>query len=254
MRGFSLLMAKELLEQVRTLRLVVVVGVLAVFGMTSPLLAKALPDIVKAAGGNVGIGITVPTPTVADAIGQLTKNLGQFGALIGILISMGAVAAEKERGTAGFVLTKPVGRSGFIVAKAAAIALLLGLGIGAGYVLAWIYTAILFEAVPIPEFVLSGIVIWISLLVFAAVTFLFSILARSSLVAGGIGFVTLLLIGIVAAIPGIGDWTPMGLWASATNLPLGTAVPALVGPAVLNVVLAVALVSFGALAFRRQEL
>jgi len=155
--GFRLLLAKELREQVRTLRLVVVVVVLAAFGATSPLLAKLLPDIIKAAGTETaGFTITMPTPTTADAVLQLVKNLGQFGLLIAILVCMGAVATEKERGTAGFVLTKPVGRGPFIMAKAVAIGLLLAAGIAAGYALAWIYTAVLFEALPLPGFVASG--------------------------------------------------------------------------------------------------
>jgi ABC-2 type transport system permease protein len=253
--GFRLLLGKELREQLRTLRLIVVVAVLAVFGATSPLLAKLLPDIIKMAGTEAaGFTITMPPPTTADAVAQLVKNLGQFGALIAILVSMGSVATEKERGTAGFVLTKPVGRGAFIVAKAASIALLLGAGIAAGYALAWLYTAVLFEALPVPGFVTSGVVLWLSLLVIGGVTFLFSVLARSSLVAGGAGFVALIAAGIVAAIPGIGAYVPAGLWEPSGLLALGRDAGNVLGPALVSTVFAIACVALAAAAFRRQEL
>jgi ABC-2 type transport system permease protein len=253
--GFRLLLQKEMREQLRTLRLVVVVAVLAAFGATSPLLAKLLPDIIKAAGTETaGLTITMPTPTTADAVTQLVKNLGQFGLLIAILVCMGTVATEKERGTAGFVLTKPVGRGPFITAKAAAIGLLLGAGIAAGYALAWIYTAVLFEALPLPGFTASGLLLWLSLLVTASVTFLFSVLARSSLVAGGAGFVALIVTGIVAAIPGIGAYAPPGLSTPAIALALGEPVGDLAGPIILNLALVGVALAAAQVAFRRQEL
>ena len=39
---------------------------------------------------------------------------------------MGAVASEKDRGTAALIVAKPVGRAGFLVAKLAAIGLYVG--------------------------------------------------------------------------------------------------------------------------------
>ena len=253
--GFRLLLGKEVREQVRTLRLVVVVAVLATFGATAPLLAKLLPDIISMAGTQTaGLTITMPAPTTADAVTQLVKNLGQFGALIAILVSMGSVASEKERGTAGFILTKPVGRGAFIAAKAASIALLLGAGIAAGYALAWIYTAVLFEALPVGGFVASGLVLWLSLLVIGGVTFLFSVLARSALVAGGAGFVALVVAGVFSAIPGIGAYVPTGLWEPSGLLGLGRDAGSLTGPILVSAGLAIACVALSAAAFRRQEL
>jgi ABC-2 type transport system permease protein len=253
--GFVLLLGKEVREQVRTLRLVVVVAVLALFGGTSPLLAKLLPEIVKAAGSQAGgLTITIPTPTTADAVSQLVKNLGQFGALIAILVAMGSVATEKERGTAGFILTKPVGRDAFIAAKAASIALLLLLGVLAGYVVAWFYTAVLFETLAPVTYIAGGIVLWVSLLVIGGITFLASVLARSALVAGGVGFVALILTGILSAIPGIGPFMPSALWAPATLISLGTPAPDVLGPVLVNVAIAALCVVGAALAFRRQEL
>ena len=46
----------------------------------------------------------------ADAVDQLWKNLAQFGAFAAIILAMGAVATERDRGTAAFVLSKTVSR------------------------------------------------------------------------------------------------------------------------------------------------
>src|SRR5689334_24992025 len=120
MAGIGALLRKELLESWRTLRLPIVAVVFLLVGLSSPLLARFTPEILKAVAGDQ-IPITLPTPTAADAFDQLAKNLNQFGALIAILLAMGAVAAEKERGTAALLLAKPAGRAGFLVAKLVAI-------------------------------------------------------------------------------------------------------------------------------------
>ena len=113
MIGFSVLLRKELLEQVRTWRMVVVVIVFAIFGIGSPALARYTPELVKALAGSQ-FTIQVPTPTVTDAVVQFLKNLGQTGILAAVLLSMGSVATEKEGGTAALLLTKPASRGAFL--------------------------------------------------------------------------------------------------------------------------------------------
>ena len=54
---------------------------------------------------------------------QFLKNLGQTGILAAILLAMGSVAAEKERGTAACSSPSPLSRGAFLAAKLTAIAL-----------------------------------------------------------------------------------------------------------------------------------
>jgi len=117
MAGLGPLLRKELLEQWRTLRLPVIATIFLLVGLSSPLLARFTPEILKSVAGDQ-FSITLPTPTAADAVDQLAKNLGQFGGLIAVLLAMGAVASEKERGTAALLLTKPVSRAAFLGARA----------------------------------------------------------------------------------------------------------------------------------------
>jgi hypothetical protein len=111
MAGAGTLLRKELLEQWRTLRLPLTAIVFVLIGLSSPVLARFTPELLQAVGGNL-IPIVLPTPTAADAVAQLAKNLTQLGALVGILLAAGSVAAEKERGTAALLLVRPVSRPG----------------------------------------------------------------------------------------------------------------------------------------------
>ncbi len=253
MSGFGLLLRKELREQARTMRLPAVVAVFAIFGILSPVFARYVREIVEAIGGGQFEGM-IPEPVVGDAVVQFTKNMGQFGALIAILVTMGSVATEKERGTAAFLLTKPITRSAFVTAKVVAIGGLLALALAVAGTLCWIYTTILFEPLPVAGFAAAVALVWLSLAVFAALTFLASVTTRSALVAGGVGFGLLLVAGILSALPGIGPYLPTSLWGAADVLALGTIPEPLVGPVLANVALAAAALGLALWSFRRQEL
>ena len=141
MAGFGPLLRKELLEQWRTLRLPVVTMIFLLVGLGSPLLARFTPEILKSVGGDQ-FQIVLPTPSAADAVDQLAKNLGQFGGLIAVLLAMGAVAAEKERGTAALLVTKPISRAAFLLAKLVAIGTTLAVAVAIATAGAWFYTLV----------------------------------------------------------------------------------------------------------------
>ncbi len=253
MHGFGLLLRKELTEMVRTRRLPVVLIVFTLLGLVSPVVARYIKEIVSAAGGT-GLEAAIPEPVAGDAVRQLTRNLGQFGTFIAILIAMGSVAGEKERGTAVFLLTKPIGRDAFLAAKVVALGLLLALATALAGVACWFYTAVLFEPLPLAGFVAAMAMLWLSLAAFAAITFAASVLAPSALVAGGIGVAALLLGGFLSVITSIAPYLPTGLWGLADELAIGNLPDPLIGPLVVNAAIIGLALALAWWSFRRQEL
>jgi ABC-2 type transport system permease protein len=259
MKGFGTLLRKELLESWRTMRLPVSVGLFLFVGLSSPLLAKYLPEIIELAAGDLGGAIPIPTPTAADAVDQVVKNLGQFGALAAIVLAMGTVATEIDRGTAAFVLARPVGRGAFLLAKVASLGVILGIGVAIAVAVGWIYTAILFEPPAPAGWVAMGLLAWLTLAAWAAITFLASAVTGSAAAAAGLGFVALLVLSLIAVVPAIGRLTPAGLTTPALALATGSASAADLGadlwsPVLATVVLIAACVAVASAAFRRREL
>jgi len=256
MIGLATLLRKELLESWRTRRIPVVVLLFLFVGIISPLTARYLPDILKAALGDQATTIPIPTPTSADAVLQLQKNLGQFGALTAIVLAMGLVAAEKDRGTAGFLLTKPASRAAFLAAKLIGLGAVLGLGTMIAVGVGWAYTAILFEVLPIGGWLALGLLSWLALMAWASLTFLASTVLRSSAAAAGAGIGGLLGVSLLAVIPPVGRWLPSGLDGPALALATGSPfdVADLAAAIVGTVAIVVACVALAWAAFRRQEL
>lgn len=251
MTGFAVLLRKEVTEQWRTRRLPVVAVIFLLFGLSSPVLAKYTPEIVKLASS---IDINMPTPTINDAIAQLVKNLSQVGVLTAILLAMGSVAGEKESGTAAFVLVKPVSRLAFLAAKFSGLAITMAVAVAVCGLAAYLYTVLLFETPSWLGFGAGCLVMLLGLLEIAAVTFLGSTLVRSSIAAAGVSVVAVVIAGIVSALPNVGHFTPFGLNELAGDVALQQTASGWVWPVIANAGYFVVALGASWLAFRRQEM
>jgi len=215
--SFYASLRKEVLELVRTHRLLVMAVILIAFGLASPLLAKLLPEMMGLVPGGEDFLSLIPTPTISDAIAQYVKNLSLFGVLVAYLMTMGAVATEKERGTAVLMLVKPLPRAVFLLTKFVALALaflgclaLAGLG---GYY----YTMLLFSAPDLSAWVVLNLMLWLYFLVYVALILLASTIAKSQAVAAGLGIGAIAVLGALPSIPGLGRYLPGQLitWGTA---------------------------------------
>jgi ABC-2 type transport system permease protein len=256
MSGLRTLTRKELTESLRTRRLPVVVLLFAGLGILSVLTARYLPEILDLALGEQAGAIPIPPPTVADAVTELQDNVGQFGALTAIVLAMGMVAWERERGTAAFILTKPATRGAFLGAKIMSLGIVLGIATAVAVAIAWVYAAVLFEPLPVAGWVVLAWLVWLGLMAWATITFLASTVLRSAAAAAGVGIVAVLVISLVSAIPAIGRWLPAGLGPSAAALATGGTIES--GDLLTAIAGTCAIIGaslLGAwLAFRRQEL
>ncbi|MGD0019264.1 MAG: ABC transporter permease [Candidatus Limnocylindrales bacterium] len=256
MMGFQVLLLKELREQFRTGRLIAVAAVFVLFGILGPLTDRYMKELIDAIGSQSGgFTIQVPGPSLDGDLGQIVKNLSQFGIICALLLAMGSVAWEKERGTAGMIMTKPASRAAFLAAKLAAISLNLGLAVILGCGLGYAYTALLYPSVfPLGGYIAMAAILWWTLVIFVAITLLGSTISRSAIAAAGLGLVALLVLGLLVPIPLIGEWSPLWLLTPAEHLALGEDAGNFLGPLLFNVALVPVLFGATWLVFRRQEL
>lgn len=251
--NFLAVYRKEMLEQWRTYRFLIIAAVLAVFGLTSPLLAKFTPEMLKAIPDvPAELLAAIPAPTLADAVAQYIKNMSQFGILLALLMGMGMVVGEKERGTAAFFLTRPVSRETFLLAKFAALGTTFLVSLGLATVGCWYYTLVLFGPLAWGPFLALNGLMLVVFLVYMALAVLASTLARSQGAAVGLAFFILILFGGIGSLPRIGDYFPGRLFTWGSELVLGSPEPAWAALAIsLGVILAA--LAAAILVFRRQE-
>jgi ABC-2 type transport system permease protein len=245
---------KELKQQWRTRRFIVVGAVFVVFGMISPLLARFLPEILSGVEGAEQFADLIPEPTIADAGVQYIQNLTQFGFILAIVLGMGAVAGEKEKGTAAMILSKPMPRWAFITSKFVAQSVVYIVSFIIAAVSAYYYTYFLFGPPTAGPFFLMNVLLLVWLMVFVAVTLLGSTLGKSTGGAAGIAAVGAVLLLILGSVPTVGELMPGALVSWATQLVFPTLpVPNLGALAMALVLILIALISAVAI-FEQQEL
>jgi ABC-2 type transport system permease protein len=218
---FWVALRKEVLEQWRSYRLLVAAAVLVAFGLSSPLVAKLTPQIIQLLPNGSQIAGLIPPPTVMDAVDQYLKNMSQFAVLLAVLLTMGIVAVEKERGTAAMMLVKPFPRWAFLGAKFAALGLTFAASLALAGAGAYYYMTLLFGPLDIGAWAALNGLLLLFTLVYVAVTLLCSVVARSQAAAGGLAFVLFIVLAIPGALPQVGQYLPGALVSWARNLVAG---------------------------------
>jgi ABC-2 type transport system permease protein len=254
-KGFAAFVRKEATEIWRTWRIWVLPGILLFFALTGPVMAKFTPQIVASVGGGqlAGLMKSLPKPTYLESYGQWAKNLTQIAVFAIIIIYGGLVSGERKSGTAILVLTKPVSRVAFVVAKAVVHALFLALTVLTGTFLTWVGTRFVFGTAPGGP-LWSSAMAWLAfgVLLIALMTLL-STLLGSQAAAAGVGLGVFALMSVSALVDPLVKYSPVGLVGAPMTLAAGGK-SAILWPVVTSLVLAVLLVVAAAMAFRTKEL
>ncbi|HKV87573.1 MAG TPA: ABC transporter permease [Candidatus Dormibacteraeota bacterium] len=254
MTGFVVFMAKESREILRTWRIWVLPGILLLFAVSGPLLAQFTPQLVEAAVGNRQLnGFKVPTPTYLDAYAQWLKNLSQLVVLALIIVYGSVVSGETRSGTAVLMLTKPLSRPAFVVAKAVVHSAFLAVLVIAGTLITWGITAIIFGSAP-GSALWSATMAWLVLgILFVGLMTLLSTLIGSAAGAAGAGLGAYALLLIAAIWKPLGTYSPAALTTQVTSLAAGKSVDVL-WPVVTSLLVAVACVALAGQVFRLKDL
>lgn len=256
LRVFLAAVKKELLQQARTKRLLVVVAVFAIMGLMSPVLARFMPQVLGSIEGIEQFAELIPEPTAADAMAQYIKNITQFGFVLAVLLGMGAVASEKERGTAAMIMSKPMSRWAFVLSKFVAQALVYLSSFVVAALGTYTYTYLLFGQIDLGAFALINLLLFAWLLAYVAIVVLGSAVGSTTAAAAGVGFGGSALLLLLGGLP-VGALTPAGLTTWATQLGMGTAgspVAANGGALVMSLVIVVMCLIAAVAIFEEQEL
>lgn len=116
MRVFISLIKKEAIENIRTKKILVILGLFVFIGLISPLTAKLTPLILRSIATE-GIDIKVATPAEIDSWIQFFKNVNQIG-MFGLAILFSTqITNEIQRGTLINLLSKGLPRYQVIISK-----------------------------------------------------------------------------------------------------------------------------------------
>ena len=187
---------KEIHEQWASRKLPVLMVVMLAIGLLSPISAKLLPEIIASMGEGQNFTILLPEPTISDSLAQFIKNTSQLVMIVILILSAITIVSERERGLMTLIFPHALPRSVFVLAKFAALAFLIFLGILLEALATYLYTTLLFSAPNLAEFVLISLLLYLYLLVLAALALLASTIGKTTIAAAGLTFLFVILLTV----------------------------------------------------------
>ncbi|MCL1796925.1 MAG: ABC transporter permease [Eggerthellaceae bacterium] len=219
MNGFGAFFSKEIVQTLRSFRLLIVVGIFILLGLMNAPMAKFTPQILELAGvGELTGAMGLAEPTALDAWMQFFGNVAQMGILAILLICGAALSGEKSKGTLVLPLTKGLGRAGVILAKYLVATLLWALGMLVAALVSWALTLAIFPGENFPNLVFSIAMLWLFGQFLLSLIPLSSVLFKGSMsgliIPGAILFILLIL----TSFPDLFFWNPALLATGGANI------------------------------------
>lgn len=211
---------KEIQEFIKTPKGLILLILFIFFGISSPLLAKYMNEILLSVASD--IAITLPEPRIEDAWMQIYKNLSTICFIVYLIIMTGSISQEKNKGSIVLVLTKNVSRWNMIVSKffggvtIFTILYLLSILLGG-----W-YTNILFGQFAYDGLYISLFIFWLSGVFFTALAIFVSVIGKTPTTAALLGFFGFALLQILNISSKIAMFNPAGALSLANAILTGS--------------------------------
>jgi ABC-2 type transport system permease protein len=173
-----------------------------------------LLTVLNAPGGSSGQASVSPAEKVAQAVSLFIVLAGLFPVISVVIIGQDTIIGEKQSGTAAWILSKPVSRPAFVLAKliAHSLAFFVNIAVIQGLVAYIILSSAKGQPLPVPSFIGGILLIFLNLLFYITLTLMLGVLFEQR--GGVIGIGLALALGY-QIITGVAPWTlnimPWGL-------------------------------------------
>lgn len=254
MNSFRVFLKKELVEFIKTWKLLIMLLLFLSSSVLAPVLAYFTPMLMEMSGFEMGGAAgEVYNQTMESSYTLYYSNQMQMGLLTVVFITCLAVVREKSKGTAVLTLTKNISRRSFILAKFTSYTIWYSAVFVISYLAFALLTQIIFGASMTKDALFSMLVFYLPGLLFVASSIFASCISKNTLISCLIGFGFFALIFILSAIPFINKFTPGMLINNAITILNGNYDNTLI-PLITTFAAIVLFTFFGILSFEKQEL
>ena len=226
MRSLIAFLKKELMEQSRTSKLVLLGILFTLFGLMSPVIAKLTPLMVEMMAETMaqsGMIVTEVTVTALDCWAQFYKNV-PLALMAFVLVESSIFTREFETGTLLLSLTKGLDRYKVVVAKTVVLVTLWTVGYWLCFGITYAYSVYFWDNSIVQHLWLSAVCFWLFGVMIVGLMMLFSTLSGYNtgvlVGTGGVVLVSYLL----SMVPKISKYLPTQLM-DGTSLVYGKLTP-----------------------------
>lgn len=253
MRGFIAFSKKELTENIRNYRLLIMLAIFLIFGLMSPLLAKFTPQLMEALMPNLAEAFE--NPTALDSWTQFYKNVSSLGLSLTIILFSSCLSGEYAKGTLTIMLTKGLSRPAVVLSKFFAAAIILTVSYWLSFGVTCGYTAYLWPDASLPNVFFAAFALWIAGLMYLCILMFGCVLFRQAFTSILFLLVITVIMGFLEQIEQTAGFSPVILVSKNIDLLSGAAtVSSFIMPLIISVFISVALLMMSIVAFNKKQL
>lgn len=145
MNQIMTLLNKELVESLKTFKLLAIIITFLIIGVLSPFIVLIMPDILESAVVDSGIEMVIPEPTADQSYMQFFSHINQLGFIVFLLLFGGILTNEISRRTLINLLTKGLKRHNVVLSKALFILIIWTVVYFMSAMITYLYTVYFFD-------------------------------------------------------------------------------------------------------------
>ena len=181
----------------KTSKFIIFPVLLVLLAIMSPLSAKYLNEILKAALEGSGIVMEFGEPTVFDSYMQYFGNVYEIYLYVIIFVAVGMFIGDKTKGLLPLILSKPINRTKYIFSKFISFGLLVLASLFIGYFVFDYYTYFLFDEVDMLGMFYSTLLYFIYIIYIMSMAMFAATHSKSYIVAVVITFGGMIFFGLL---------------------------------------------------------
>lgn len=256
MKSLLIFIKKEIMEQFRSGRLMILCILFILFGIMNPAIAKLTPWLLEVTADSLaesGMNITAGTVSAMDSWVQFFKNI-PIALVAFILLESSIFTREYQSGTLLLVLTKGLGRYKIVVSKSAVLAVLWTLAYWLCFGITYAYNAYFWNHSVVQNIMFSAVCWWIFGLWILVLMILFSTIVKSNtgVIAGTGGIV--LASYLLGLFPKLKEYLPTLLTDGHSLISGGAEVKKYIVSLVITVILSLGCFAVSIPVFNKKQL
>lgn len=253
MSGYIAFAKKEIMENTRNYRLLIMLALFFIFGVLNPLSAKFTPELI--ASFVPDMQITVAEPTALDSWTQFYKNISQLGFSVMLILFSSCLSSEYVKGTLINMLTKGLSRPVVILAKFSIAAAIMTISYWMCFGVTYGYTTYLWQGAELPHTVFAALALWLMGFMYLSILILGCVLFRQAFTSIIFLLGTTIIMALFSIPKQFASYSPLVLTSKNLDLLSGTAAMSeFVIPIIVTLIMSAGILFMSVVLFNRKQL
>ncbi|MCC0649686.1 ABC transporter permease subunit [Clostridioides sp. ZZV15-6598] len=251
MREYIVFTKKEFIENLRNYKLFSLVALFLILGISSPLSAKFMPDLIAHFAPTLKV---TAVPTALDSWTQFSSNISGLGMSLTLIIFCNILSNEYSKGTLVIMLTKGLSRSSVILSKFSVTVIIMSIGFWLSFLAAYGYTIYFWPDANLYHIVFSAFSLWLIGIMYISILILGCVLFKSAFPSVLLVLVSTITISLLSLPKQLAPYSPNFIISKNIDLISGKVVASeFIIPIIVTIIISIVFLLAAVILFKKKQ-